>query len=194
MTQNDQKTAEEVLSDEIHTQTDGNQNIDFRHQLAHQSVKNWSQWATVAGFIPVPFVDTAAITALQIKMINDLCKIYKVEFKKELVVSIIASLAGASVATMFSTTLGSTFARYIPVVGTTISAITQPALSYASTYAIGVTFVKHFENKGSLIDFDVASTKGFFNDQIAKAKKIFQKKNTRSEEAVVVDAVVVDAV
>ena len=70
MAQNDQKTAEEVLNDEIHTQTDGNQNIDFRHQLAHQSVKNWSQWATVAGFIPVPFVDTAAITALQIKMIN----------------------------------------------------------------------------------------------------------------------------
>ncbi len=193
MAKNDTKTAEEVLNDEIHTKEDGDQNIDFRHQLAQQSVKNWAQWATVTGFIPVPLVDTAAITGLQIKMISDLCKIYKVEFKKELVVSIISSLAGASVATMFSTTLGSTFARYIPVVGTTISLITQPALSYASTYAIGVTFVKHFENKGSLIDFDVASAKGFFNEQIAKAKKIFQKKNMGTEEAVVVDAVVVDA-
>ena len=178
MAQNDQKTAEEVLNDEIHTNPEGNQNIDFRHQLAHQSVKNWAQWAAVAGFIPVPLVDTAAITGLQIKLINDLCKIYQVEFKKELVISILSSLAGASVATMFSTTLGSTFARYIPVVGTTISAITQPALSYATTYAIGVTFIKHFENQGSLIDFDVKDAKGFFNDQIAKAKKIFQRNNT----------------
>jgi uncharacterized protein (DUF697 family) len=187
--ENNQKSAEEILNDEIHAGPEKKENIDFRHELAHQSVKNWAQWATVAGFIPVPFVDTAAITGLQIKMISDLCKIYQVEFKKELAVSIISSLAGASVATMFSTTLGSTFARYIPVVGTTISAITQPALSYASTYAIGVTFVKHFENKGSLIDFDVASTKGFFNEQIAKAKKIFQKKSSGTEEAVVVDAV-----
>jgi uncharacterized protein (DUF697 family) len=189
MAQNDQKTAEEVLNDEIHTQADGNQNIDFRHQLAQQSVKNWAQWATVAGFIPVPLVDTAAITGLQIKMISDLCKIYKVEFKKELVLSIMSSLAGASVATMFSTTIGSTFARYIPVIGPTIFAITQPALSYATTYAIGVTFVKHFENKGSLIDFDATSYKEFFNEQIAKAKKIFQKKDVVTEEVVIVDAV-----
>ena len=188
MAKNDQKSAEEVLNDEINARPDEKENFDFRHQLAHQSVKNWAQWATVAGFIPVPFVDTAAITGVQIKMISDLCRIYKVEFKKELVVSIISSLAGASIATMFSTTLGSTFARYIPVVGTTISVITQPALSYGSTYAIGVTFVKHFESKGSLIDFDVTSAKGFFNEQIAKAKKIFQKKNLDTGEIVVVDA------
>ena len=187
MARNDQKTAEEVLDEEIHTQPEKNENLDFRHQLAHQSVKNWAQWAAVAGFIPVPLVDTAAITGLQIKLINDLCKIYQVEFKKELVLSIISSLAGASVATMFSTTLGSTFARYIPVVGTTISAITQPALSYATTYAIGVTFIKHFENHGSLIDFDVKDAKGFFNEQIAKAKKIFQKKNADIVDATVVE-------
>ena len=185
--ENNQKSAEEILNDEIHAGPEKKGNIDFRHELAHQSVKNWAQWATVAGFIPVPFVDTAAITGLQIKMISDLCKIYQVEFKKELAVSIISSLAGASVATMFSTTLGSTFARYIPVIGTTISAITQPALSYASTYAIGTTFVKHFENKGSLIDFDVTSTKDFFNEQIAKAKKIFQKKGSEASDSVVVD-------
>lgn len=187
MTEGNQKTAEEVLHEEIHTQAAKNESIDFRHQLARQSVKNWAQWATVAGFIPVPLVDTAAITGLQIKMISDLCKIYKVEFKKELVVSIISSLAGASVATMFSTTLGSTFARYIPVVGTTISAITQPALSYASTYAIGVTFVKHFENQGSLIDFDVKDAKEFFNTQIAKAKKIFKKNDANIVDATVVE-------
>ncbi len=188
MTINDQKTAEEILSDEVQPQAEGEASVDFRNQLAHQSVKNWAQWAAVAGFIPVPIVDTAAITGLQIKLISELCKIYQVEFKKELVVSIISSLAGAGVATLFSTTIGSTFARYIPVVGTTISAITQPALSYASTYAIGVTFIKHFEKQGSLIDFDAKDAKGFFNDQIVKAKKIFQKKDSGVVNAVVVDA------
>lgn len=183
MATNDQRTAEEVLSDEINQEPADKKNIDFRHQLAQQSVKNWAQWAAVAGFIPVPVVDTAAIAGLQIKLISELCKIYQVEFKKELAASIITSLAGAGVATMFSTALGSTFTRYIPVVGSTISAVTQPALSYATTYAIGVTFVKHFENQGSLVDFNIKDTKEYFDNQIKKAKKFFQKK-----DAEVVDA------
>jgi hypothetical protein len=176
MATKDKKTAEQVLDEAIDAKPVSEEVVDYRNQLAHQTVKNWSQWATVAGFIPVPLVDTAAISSLQIKMIYDLCKIYEVEFKKELVITIISSLAGGSVATLFSSSLGVTFARYIPVVGTTISAITQPALSFASTYAIGVTFVNHFENKGSLIDFNIDSTKSFFNEQLDKAKKLFQKK------------------
>jgi uncharacterized protein (DUF697 family) len=173
----EQKTATQALHDEVHQSTGNGEGVDFRYKMAHQTVTNWAQWATVAGFIPVPILDTAAISGLQIKMIYDLCKIYDVEFKKELVISIVGALVGGGVSTLFTSSLASTFTRHIPVIGTTIAAITQPALSYGTTYAVGVTFIKHFENKGSLIDFDVSKAKNAFTQELSKAKNVFKKKS-----------------
>jgi hypothetical protein len=173
----EQKTATQALHDEVHQSTDNGEGVDFRNKMAHQTVTNWAQWATVAGFIPVPILDTAAISGLQIKMIYDLCKIYDVEFKKELVISIVGALVGGGVSTLFTSSLASTFTRHIPVIGTTIAAITQPALSYGTTYAVGVTFIKHFENKGSLIDFDISKAKNAFTQELSKAKNVFKKKS-----------------
>jgi uncharacterized protein (DUF697 family) len=145
--------------------------------MAHQTVINGAQLATIAGFIPVPLLDTAAIGGLQLKMIYDLCKIYEVEFKKELALSMIASLVGSGASTLFTSSISSSFARHVPIIGTTLSAITQPALSFGTTYAIGITFVNHFENKGSLIDFDISKAKDMFNQQFNKAKNLFKQKS-----------------
>ncbi len=175
-------SAEEMLNDEINQTISEEIGIDFRHKLAQQTVKNWSQWATVAGFIPLPVLDTAAISGVQIKMIHDLCDVYGVEFKKELVISIVGALVGGSVATVFSSSIGSFVARQIPVVGGVLSAVTQPAMSYASTYAVGMTFVKHFEKSGSLIDFNVDDAKGFFKERFEQAKQIFRKNKSGSVE------------
>ena len=184
VTEHKQKTAEEILEFEIDGRSAGKTPVDFRNKSAHISVRNWAQWATVAGFIPIPIVDTAAIAGVQIKMIYDLCQTYEVEFKKELATSIVGALVGSSAATLFSTSVGNAFVRFIPVVVTTISFITQPALSYATTYAVGKTFIKHFENQGSLIDFDVQSAKGFFSEQTGKAKSFFMPKNVDVVDAV----------
>lgn len=175
-------TAEQILESEIHQEFNSEEGINFRHKLANQTVKNWAQWAMVAGFIPVPLVDTAAIGGVQMKMIYELCEIYQVEFKKELAISVLSSIAGGGIATLFSGSIGSILARHIPVIGTALYAITQPALSYVTTYAIGTTFIEHFESKGSLIDFDANKAKGFFNDQMDRAKNIFRKKSSVVDE------------
>ena len=113
----EQKTADQALNDEVNKPAKDAVGVDFRHQMAHQTVTNWAQWATVAGFIPVPLIDTAAIGGLQLKMIYDLCKIYEVEFKKELALSIVGALVGGGVSTLFTSSLASTFTRHIPVIG-----------------------------------------------------------------------------
>jgi len=174
---NSTNTAEEVLAIEIDANPENESVVDFRNKSAHQTVNSWSQWAAVAGFIPVPLVDATTIAGVQVKMIYDLCQTYEVEYKKELASSIIAALASGGVTTILSTSIGTTLARYIPVIGPTVSLVTLPALSFASTYAIGVTFIKHFENHGSLLDFDADRTKDFFNEQMAKAKSFFHKKS-----------------
>jgi uncharacterized protein (DUF697 family) len=149
---------------------------DFRRLLADRTVKNWSQWGMVAGFIPVPFLDLAAVSGLQIKMVYDLCKIYDVPFKQRQTRAILSGLVGGGVATVSSAALSGALIKHVPVIGTTRGAITQPAMSYATTLAIGAVFVRHFESNGTLMTMSVDALKANYQEQMLKAKSMFSKK------------------
>ncbi|WP_296967476.1 YcjF family protein [Polynucleobacter sp.] len=181
------ESAEEVLKVEIDEVIDADSvessnSKSYRHLLANQTVKNWSQWATVAGFIPVPYVDATAIAALQTKMAYELCKIYDVPFEKEAVKTIIGSLAGGGITTVVGGQLGGQLVKGIPYVGQALSVITQPAAAYAYTYAMGSIFVKHFETNGNLLNLEAAKFKDMFKEQVAKAKSFFSKKKGVKQE------------
>lgn len=181
------ESAEDVLKDEIDNVVDGGSKDpeakSYRLLLANQTVKNWSQWATVAGFIPVPYVDATAIAALQTKMAYELCKIYDVPFEKEAVKAIIGSLAGGGITTVIGGQLGGQMVKGIPYIGNVLSVITQPAAAYAYTYAMGSIFVQHFETNGNLLNLEAAKFKDLFKEKLAKAKAFFSKeKNAKSAE------------
>lgn len=148
---------------------------DFQRLLADRIVKNWSQWGMVAGFIPVPFLDLATISGLQIKMVYDLCKVYDVPFKQRQVRAILSGLVGGGVTTVSSAALSGTLIKHIPIVGSTLGAITQPALSYATTHAIGTVFVRHFESNGTLMSMSAKALKASYHEQVLKAKAMFNK-------------------
>lgn len=148
---------------------------DFQRLLADRIVKNWSQWGMVAGFIPVPFLDLVTISGLQIKMVYDLCKVYDVPFKQRQVRAILSGLAGGGVTTVSSAALSGALVKHIPIVGSTLGAITQPALSYATTYAIGAVFVRHFESNGTLMTMSAEALKASYHEQLLKAKTMFNK-------------------
>lgn len=148
--------------------------IDYRRKLADATIMNASQWATAAGFITLPGIDTLTISGVQLKMVYDLCKIYKVAFKKEAVLAVAGAALGGSLTTTASFSVASFGLSKIPYVGSILSIATQPAISFASTYAVGTIFIKHFENNGSLIDFDLDSTKAVFDEQFEKAKALYK--------------------
>lgn len=205
--------AEEILNDEVKALGSSGSAENFRKLLAKEKVSHWSQWSVAAGLIPVPFVDTAAISGLQMKMIYELCKVYDVPFKKELVATILSGLLGGSATTYASQKVGEAVLSKVPYVGTVISSVTQPAIAYATTYAIGMTFVNHFETNGNLLSFELESANKVFKEQYDKAKSfsgeqykkakdfsetqfkkaasIFTKKKDVASETVVVDEVVV---
>jgi len=160
--------------------------IDYRHKLAQSTVKNWSQWATTAGFVPVPLLDTALISGVQVKMVFDLCKVYEVPFKKEAAIGIIGALIGGSVTTATANYIAPTLLKAIPIIGMPLSFITQPALSYASTFALGEVFVRHFESNGNLLNFNIDDGKVFFQNQFQKAKGFLKSKDQSIEEVVAV--------
>lgn len=166
--------AETILDNELNASdetTNSKNSLDYRNLLAKQCVKNWSQWATVAGFIPLEFIDAAAISGVQLKLTYDLCKIYDVPFKKESALAIIGALVGGSITTMASQRLGASLVNKIPYVGGILGSVTQPAIAYGSTYALGLVFISHFEKDGTLHNFNLESAKTVFDDQVLKAKK-----------------------
>lgn len=169
----DEIPAETILDGELNAKesnTASGATTDYRNLLANQCVKNWSQWATVAGFIPVEFVDTVAISGVQLKMVHDLCKIYDVPFKKESAIAITGALVGGSITTLASQRIGANLISKIPYVGGILSGITQPVLAYGSTYALGLVFISHFEKEGSLHNFNIEAAKVLFKEQAEKVK------------------------
>ena len=140
---------------------------------ALHTVKSWSQWAVLGGLIPAPVIDTVAITGVQIKMIHALCNLYHVEFKKEAALAVVSGLVGGTVTTSLAG-MGSMFLSHLPVVGSWMKYTAQPVLSYASTYALGRVFMRHFENKGTMADIDSKKLATYFKEQYARGRKMFK--------------------
>lgn len=147
---------------------------DYRRRLANTTILNSSQWAAAAGFIAIPGVNTITISGVQLRMLYSLCKIYKVPFKKEAVLAVVGAALGGSITTSVAFSTTSFGLSKIPYVGSVFSLVTQPILSYATTYALGALFIKHFENNGNLLNFKLDSTQAIFDEQFEKAKSIYK--------------------
>jgi len=120
---------------------------------ARKLVERFSLYSGVAGLLPVPVVDVAAVGGVQLQMLRRISQLYAVPFSKNRGKAIVASLAGTMIPA--STGLGvASMAKSVPVAGTAIGAMTAPALSVGATYVIGMAFVEHFARGGTLLDFD----------------------------------------
>jgi uncharacterized protein (DUF697 family) len=149
---------------------------NFRRLYADRTVHHWCQWATVAGFVPVPVIDILSISATQAKMVHSLCQIYDKRFEREALASVISGLVGGSLTGLVSATLAFTLIKNIPLVGSTFSALTQPAVAFGATYALGAVLIQHFENDREMSDLSVKEVEQYFLDQFKKGKALFIKK------------------
>ncbi len=66
---------------------------------AEDIVSRYSTYAAAAGLIPLPIVDLAAVTGLQIKMASEIARVYDVPFANERATTIIGSLVGGAAST-----------------------------------------------------------------------------------------------
>jgi len=144
---------------------------------ANTIIKNHIVWSMGAGFIPVPFADLFAVTAIQLDMIRQLSNLYDVDFKETSGKAIITSLSGASVARM-----GARAIKFIPGVGSIMGGVTLAVLSGASTYALGEVFKSHFDNGGTFLDFDVSRIKRMYDEKFEKGKEVVKDIKKEQEE------------
>lgn len=100
--------------------------------------------------VPVPFIDTGIIAFCQFKMIQKICEIYSIQFKKRVVSTIITGLVSGGLSALFVTTAGKSLLKSMPVVGFAVSIFGMSAVAFAITTALGHAFIDHFESRGSL--------------------------------------------
>jgi len=131
-----------------------------------------------AGFIPVPIADFFAVSAIQLDMIRQLCKLYEIDFKETEGKAIITSLTGTGLAR-----LGARAIKVIPGVGSVLGGVTLAVLSGASTYALGEVFKTHFETGGTFLDFDPDRLKKYYNEKFEKGKEMARDLKKDKEEA-----------
>jgi uncharacterized protein (DUF697 family) len=137
-----------------------------------QVVKKYMLWSLGAGLIPVPLLDIATVTGVQLKMISEISKVYGVEFKENRAKNIISALFTSVSANTFAYgTVGSAI-KSIPLVGTLVGSVTMPFFSGAFAYALGTVFINHFENGGTFLDFDTEKMKTHFGEMFRKGKKV----------------------
>jgi uncharacterized protein (DUF697 family) len=143
-----------------------------RETRAMKVVKTWSQWSVAAGIVPVPLMDVALVSGIQIKMIYDLCQIYNIPFEKKSALAVASGLVGGSLSSGVARMAGEMALKTIPYV----EQVLQPTLAFATTYSMGYVFVKHFESSGTLVNFDASKMNMYFQEQFEKSKKLFSKK------------------
>jgi uncharacterized protein (DUF697 family) len=135
-------------------------------------VKNYMWWSMGAGLVPVPLVDMAAVTGVQLKMLADLSRAYDVKFTEDAGRKIVLSLLGSLIPNGLARGFLGSLLKIIPVVGTVMGTISMSAFSGAATYAIGKLFIQHYEAGGTLLDLDVTQMNDFFKEKFAEGQNI----------------------
>jgi|SRR4051812_18950540 uncharacterized protein (DUF697 family) len=139
-------------------------------KVALQLVNTYMGWSVGAGLIPMPLVDLAAITSVQLKMIHSISKLYGVPFARDAAKSIIGALVGGGSSTALAVPAASAL-KIVPVVGQIAGALTEPALAAATTYALGKVFIQHYETGGNLLNFNAQDLRQYYHEQLTTVRK-----------------------
>jgi uncharacterized protein (DUF697 family) len=154
-----------------------------RRSRATKVVERFSCWSGVAGLLPVPFVDLAAVGVLQIQMVRLISRVYDVPFSENRGKALVAGIAGTIIPVSTGVGMASVI-KGIPIVGTAIGALATPALAMAATYAIGKVFIQHFASGGTLLDFEPPNYREFITREMqAHLGRSSKPKSARPERA-----------
>ena len=158
---------------QTHKAADSNDTTDslkIKAMAADNTIKHYCFWSFSSALIPVPIVDLAAMSAIQLKMISEISDLYGVPFSE--------NLAKKSVATLIASGSSSTFAslaKFVPGLGYIGVVIPLATINVSYTYAIGKIFVQHFQSGNDLETFDAEKNKTSFKEKLAEGKEYAKK-------------------
>jgi uncharacterized protein (DUF697 family) len=123
-----------------------------RRRRAVAIVERHANMAVVGGVIPIPIANVAAITALMVRMVRQLSRLYGVPFEKNRTHALIIGLMGGVMPTGLASAATSALVLFVPGVnalGLVVSSVTAGTCARS----LGMLFVDHFESGATLVDF-----------------------------------------
>lgn len=91
--------------------------VSTRVDEAREIIRTSERKAFAWGFLPVPWVDAAAVTVVQLGMIRKLAKIYGVRYREREVRPLLAALGGSLLSAQLGTTVARSVVKSVPGLG-----------------------------------------------------------------------------
>ena len=108
-------------------------------------IKEHVLWSLGAGLVPLPLIDVAAVTVVQLDMIKQICRSYGKNYSDSEGKVLLSALTGGTLAR-----LGASALKALPGIGTLLGGVSMSIMAGASTYAVGRVAIMHFETGGTL--------------------------------------------
>lgn len=137
-----------------------------KRMQAEEIVRGHILWAMGGGLMPLPGLDLAAVTAVQMDMLRQLSNLYEVDFSTAMGKNFVTAVTGTTLAK-----LGASALKVIPGVGTIVGGLSMSLLSGASTYAVGQIAVGQLEANGGWGSIDLDKAKAKYQEWFEKGKE-----------------------
>ena len=138
---------------------------------SYNILKNYVIISMGLGMVPVPIFDLVALIGIQIKMVHSLAKQYGIPFKQDVAKSLVMSLISTALGVAGVMGMAS-LSKVFPMLGALFGGATIASLSSSLTYAVGRVFIWHFEQGGTLLDFDPKKMHKFFKRELKVGKEV----------------------
>lgn len=115
--------------------------IELKSNQAQALVATTAVTSFGEGYIPLPFSDAFALVPTQLAMLAGITAIFGINVSKNLLKSIITSLAGTAGATFVGRTIVSNLLKLIPGVGTAIGGTISGGTAAILTTALGESYI-----------------------------------------------------
>lgn len=147
------------------------------NKSADRTITTHVIWAMGAGLIPLPLVDLAAVTAVQVDMLHQLSRDYGQQVPRDKLRTFVSAVAGSTLAR-----LGASLVKTIPGIGSLFGGLSMSVLSGASTYAVGEVARQQLENPdgSGFTGFDINAAKERYDAEFERGKEFAQ--NLREKE------------
>lgn len=155
---------------------------DIARQLTAESLtKDYVLASVAASIVPVAIFDIAAVVAIQLRMIQKLSQLYGKPFTDKMGRKVIYALAGGVLGYGAGYAVAASATKLIPGIGWMVGMVSLPVVAGASTYAVGRSIARHYEDGGSLMDFDASKMRAFYKEQFEKGKELAKRARDRTK-------------
>ena len=117
-----------------------------RLQLAFKIVDRHKMYAGLGGLVPMPAVNVASVTAVNLRMVKVLSDLYGIAFERDKMRSVVLGLMGGATPTGLAAATATTLSFAAPFAGA-FGLVVSTVVAATLTRRIGLYFVERFETE-----------------------------------------------